>query len=96
MLFVKDGLDNILPDTFSRYFTKVDETTSHFTRNSINNYLSQPSVRTFRYGITSIRYQSIKIWNEFRKNTNQDLQIMRRSTFKYYIKKKLLNNYKDI
>ena len=96
VLFVKDGISHSLPNTFSRYFKKVNETHSHFTRNNRNELLSQPSVRTIRYGIDSIKYKSIKAWNEIQRNASDDLQNLKRSTFKHNIKKHILNNYLNV
>ena len=47
---------------FLSLLTNIHE---HNTRNATQNYLSLPLTNTNKYGINSIKYQSISAWNMF-------------------------------
>ena len=67
-------------------FNLVATSHNYMTRNSVNNKVPLPSVRTTVYGIKSIRFQSVREWNFFVEHFKSDKL---REKSKYFCKKKL-------
>ena len=91
-LFAYDHFHNLLPISLQNIFILVENTHEHNTRISTQNFLSLPLTNTKKYGINSIKYQSISAWNMFMglySNTNM-------ATFsKYRCKDKIKKNFID-
>ena len=64
-LFAYDHFHNTLPPSLQNIFILVENIHEHNTRNSNLKCLSLPSTKTIKYGINSIKYQSISTWNKF-------------------------------
>ena len=61
-LFAYDHFHNTLPPSLQNIFILVENIHEHNTRNSNLKCLSLPSTKTIKYGINSIKYQSIYIY----------------------------------
>ena len=96
-LFAYDHFHNLLPISLQNIFILVENTHEHNTRISTQNFLSLPLTNTKKYGINSIKYQSISTWNMFMglySDTNM-------ATFSKYrckdkIKKNFINQYAQL
>ena len=66
----------------------------HNTRNATQKYLSLPLTNTNKYGINSIKYQSISAWNMFvNKFHNLDISSLSKCQCKNQIKNYFINQY---
>ena len=62
-LYAHDDINENLPHALRGQFNLVATSHNYMTRNSVNNKVLLPSVRTTVYGIKSIRFQSVREWN---------------------------------
>jgi len=86
-LFMFDFNNDLLPKPFHYYFTKINETHSHFTRYSIQNF-HLPSFST-NYGKSSLRYVGARVWSSI----DTEVKNLNRSNFKNKIKSKFFLTY---
>ena len=63
-LLVKDVFEEKIPSPFMSYFKKLISQHLHTTRSPINQNAFVPVVNTEIYGINSIKYRSVEIWNK--------------------------------
>ena len=61
-LYVHNSLNNQVPEPLKDAFTFMTERCSA-TRSTVKNKLALPKVRTLPYGLNSIKYRSVAIWN---------------------------------
>ena len=61
-LYVHNCLNNKIPEPLKESFTFMTESCS-YTRSTIENKLALPKVRTLPYGLNSIKYRSVAVWN---------------------------------
>ena len=93
-LLVHDHYHNNLPATFNNMFSYTKDLHSHNTRGSNQQHICFPRVNTQTYGINSIKYQSIKIWNTINKTLSiEQLPLKKKSHCKSIIIQHILNNY---
>ena len=64
MFLVYDSMNNRLPSILNNIYTNVQSVHNHASRNSLKMKLSIPVVQSTTYGLNSIKYQSIMIWNQ--------------------------------
>ena len=57
-----NSLNNKVPKSLKNSFTFMTESCP-YTRSTIQNKMALPKVRTLAYGLNSIRYRSVAIWN---------------------------------
>ena len=86
-LFMFDFYNNLLPKPFHRYFKKINETHSHFTRHSLQNYYL-PTVST-NYGKSSLKYLGTKVWSAI----DNSLKNLNRFKFKKALKEQCFSTY---
>ena len=93
-LFAYDHYHNTLPVSLQNIFILVKNTHDHSTRTSTHKYLALPMTNTIRYGINSIKYQSISTWNMFvNLNKNTDMSTLSKFQCKSRIKTYFINQY---
>ena len=93
-LFAYDHCNNTLPSSLKNSLIFVRNIHAHNTRNAANKHLALPLANTERYGINSIKYQSISAWNIFlNKFHNIDTASISKNQYKNEIKKFLINSY---
>ena len=93
-LFAHDYFHNNLPVTFNNIFINVGNVHSYETRGSKKHQISLPSAFTQAYGINSIKYKTVKFWNEMvMKLMKFDLPSKRKSHCKNVITKYFLETY---
>ena len=93
-LLAHDHYHNNLPATFNNLFSYTKNIHSHNTRGSKQQQISLPKVNTQTYGINSIKYQSIKVWNSINKTLSRhELPISKKRHCKKIITKFIINNY---
>lgn len=92
-LFVHDFFDNRLPACFDNYFKRIRDIHSYPTLNSELGCLSIPIVSTTRYGLNSITYRCVDIWNRFSRHFKQDMSTLPKHTIKKEIHLSYLNSY---
>ena len=61
-LYVHNSLNNKVPKSLKNSFTFMTESCP-YTRSTIQNKMALPKVRTLAYGLNSIRYRSVAMWN---------------------------------
>ena len=61
-LFVHNSLNNKVPKPLRKSFTFMTENSS-YTRSSTQNKMALPKARTLAYGLNSIKYRSVALWN---------------------------------
>ena len=82
-LFARDYFHNNLPVTFNNIFINVGNVHSDETRGSKMHQISLPHARTQAYGINSVKYKTVRFWNEMvMKLTKFDLPLKRKSLCK--------------
>ena len=86
------------PLSFQNIFIPVTNIHEHNTRNATqkysSSYLSLPLTNTKKYGINSIKYQSISAWNMFiNKFHNLDISLLSKYQYKIKIKNYFINQY---
>ena len=91
-LFVFDQLNKNIPESFTDYFTKIQQVHDHNTRGAQNTHIYTPQIKTTLYGINSIIYQSITAWN-IQKNINKNANSSTRKQFFKITKGYLLKTY---
>ena len=64
MLLVYDSLNYRLPSILNNIYNFSQSIHNYKTRNSLKLKLSLPKVTTTVFGLNSIEYQSIKVWNK--------------------------------
>ena len=64
MLLVYDSLNYRLPSVLHNIYNFSQSIHNYKTRNSLMLKLSLPKVETTAYGLNSIEYKSIKVWNK--------------------------------
>ena len=93
-LFAYDHSHNTLPLSLKNIFIPVTNIHEHNTRNATQNFLSLPLTNTNKYGINSIKYQSISAWNMFvNKFHNLDISSLSKYQCKNQIKNYFINQY---
>ena len=92
-LFVFDQLNKNIPESFTDYFTKIQQVHDHNTRGAQNTHIYTPQIKTTLYGINSIIYQSITAWNNIQKNINKNANSSIRKQFFKITKGYLLKTY---
>ena len=96
-LFAHDYCHNKLPVTFNNIFINVGNVHSYETRGSKKHQISLPRARTHAYGINSIKYKTVKFWNEMvMKLTKFDFPSKRKSLCKDVISKHFLETYRGV
>ena len=91
-LFVYNCLHFQVPLSIQTLFTINDHKT--LTRATRTDSLVIPNVNTTLYGLQSIQYRCITIWNEFQRlNNNQPLTSMTQNKLQNTIKEYYLNKY---
>ena len=73
LLLIHDILNDQSPSNLSNTCVLETYTDYHETRGKTLGLLIKPQCRTTKYGLNSVSYQSISIWNELQlhyKNTN--------------------------
>lgn len=94
LLLIHDILNDQSPSNLSKTCVLETYTDYHETRGKTLGLLIKPQCRTTKYGLKSVSYQSISIWNELQlhyKNTNLSCQT--RSKFKSLAFDFLLQQY---
>ena len=91
-LFAYDHIHNTLPTSLQNIFTLVKNTHEHNTRNSTSQFISLPLINTERYGLNSIKYQSISAWNTFTTKF-YEFNTTSKTQYKQQIKKHIFNHY---
>ena len=81
-----------IPNVLSTNFKARNSIHSYPTRSS--NCLDRRPVKTTRYGINSISYRGVSMWNEFCKRTVNLAQILSNNNIKSNLKKQFLLSYK--
>ena len=61
--FVYECTNNIAPAYFRNYFTKINTIHRINTRQSMKNDLYAVSCNTTQYGLRSIHYSGVRLWN---------------------------------
>ena len=92
VLFVKDCLENELPEAFNYYFNKIQTRHNHSTRSSTKNLVTTESNKTTLYGKDSLKSRSVKLWNEFQNTIDLDLLDLDRFKVKTKITDYFLNS----
>ena len=86
-LFAHDFYHSLLPTSLLNNFNLVKDMHNYNTRVSSLKFMTVPLVNSKKYGINSIRFQSISSWNMFTKLfKNIDLSISTKSQCKTIIK----------
>ena len=88
VVFMYKFHNNLLPNAFDTFFTRVSETHNYNTRLSSKISYSLPKVRT-NYGIFNIRFQGPKLWNSI----SEDIKILSIWKFKAEIKCDYIKDY---
>ena len=65
MLLVSDSLNSRLPAVLNKMYNFIESAHYYKTRNSVKCKLLLQKVNTSVYGLNSIEYKSIKVWNKF-------------------------------
>ena len=91
-LFAYDHIHNTLPTSLQNIFTLVKNTHEHNTRNSTSQFIFLPLINTERYGLNSIKYQSISAWNTFTTKF-YEFDTTSKTQYKQQIKKHIFNHY---
>ena len=88
-LYYKDQL----PLKIKYIFTTNESVNLYNTRGG--KLLFIPHVNTTHYGIKSLRYNGLVIWNDFFRNTDNNNNLFSTSTskFKHYLKDLLISQY---
>ena len=82
-----------IPNVLSTNFKARNSIHSYPTRSS--NCLDRRPVKTTRYGINSISYRGVSMWNEFCKRTFNLDRILSNNNIKSNLKKQFLLSYKS-
>ena len=84
---------NQLPSEIKDIFTTNESANPYNTRGRKLPFISQ--VNATHYGIKSLRYNGLVIWNDFFRNTgnNKNLCNTGISIFKHYLKDLLISHY---
>ena len=92
--YVTNSINGTLPHTLQNTFTLTKNTHKHNTRGSAQHQIVTPKVKTSIYGIRSIKYQSVQIWN-FIVNTfpHEKLYLKKKFACKKFLTNYLLQNY---
>ena len=80
-LYVHDFIKGNLPSIFNNTFKLTQNVHNYHTRGSSQHQISLPRVKTQIYGIKSINYQFIHIWNYYVCKLPQNKWHMQRKTF---------------
>ena len=64
LTFVYKCLNNNSYSKFANWFHKINNAYDYITRSSSNQNLVLPRARTTNYGIKSIKFNGVKLWNE--------------------------------
>ena len=93
-LFAYDHCHNLLPSPLKNSLTLFRNIHDHNTRILTNKHLALPLINTERYGINSIKYQSISAWNMFLNKFHKfDTTSLSKKQYKNEVKKILINSY---
>ena len=72
-LLVKNCFEKQLPQPLLNVFKKVTEQHNHLTLSASKNFAFVEEANSKSYGIDSIRYQTVIIWNKLQNNIASDL-----------------------
>ena len=89
--FVYECANNIASAYFRNYFTKINTIHGINTRQSIKNDLYAVSCNTTQYGLRSIHYSGVRLWNSLPKEIKDSKTL---SNFKGKLKHHYLGCYK--
>ena len=92
-LLVKDCFEKQLPQPLLNFFRKTTEQHNHSTRYASKNFAFVKKANSKSYGIDSIRYQAVIIWNKLQNNTASDLTKLSRMKAKSTTIEYFLNSY---
>ena len=89
--FVYECTNNIAPAYFRNYFTKINTIHRINTRQSMKNDLYAVSCNTTQYGLRSIHYSGVRLWNSLPMEIKDSNTL---SNFKRKLKHHYLGCYK--
>ena len=93
-IFTHESLNLKLPNVLNNIFTSTYNAHKYTTRNSLVSKLALPKVNTTIYGLKSIKYQSVKQWNNaIDKYRGQQIQNMGKMKLTKIIKESFINQY---
>ena len=95
-LLVKNCFEKQLPQPLLNFFKKTTEQHNHSTRSALKNFAFVEEDNSKSYGIDSIRYQAVIIWNKLQNNIASVLTELSRmkvkSTMIYHVLKSYFLN----
>ena len=92
-LLVKNYFEKQLPQRLLNFFKRTKEQRHHSTRSASKNFAFAEEANSKSYGIDSIRYQAVIIWNKLQNNIASDLTELNRMKVKSTIIEHLLKSY---
>ena len=90
-IFLYKFSNELLPSNFINYFSNKH---SHATRGAQKNLFNKPIVSTNKFGILSIKYQTILNWNHLQSTLNIDLLKLTLPKLKSFLIKHFISSYK--
>ena len=94
-MYVYDCTRNEVPSVLQNNFTPISNIHTYNTRSAIQNQMSVPKVNTQIYGVQSINFQSVKLWNFMVcKFSEKNLQLQSKSFCKKIRRDYFLESYK--
>ena len=82
-----------LPQKLLNFFKKTTEQHNHSTRSATQNFAFVEEANNKSFGIDSIRYQAVIIWNKLQNNIASDLSELSRIKIKSTIIEHFLKSY---
>ena len=92
-LLLKGFFSEELPKPLNEHFKKLNDQYQSATRSSTQNFIFVPKVHTETYRKNSIKYQSIKLWDNLKQILQIDLLQQTRGVAKKLISEHFFNNY---
>ena len=92
-LLVKNCFEKQLPQPLLNFFKKSIEQHNHSTSSALKNFVFVEEANSKLYGIESIRYQAVIIWNKLKNNIASDLNKLSRMKAKSIIIEDFLKSY---
>ena len=92
-LLVKNCFEKQLPQPLLNFFKKTTEQHNHSTCSASKNFAFVEEANSKSYGIDSIRYQAVIIWNKLQNNIASDLTELNRMKVKSTIIEHFLKSY---
>ena len=92
-LLVKNCFQKQLPRPLLNFFRKTTEQHNHSTRSASKNFAFVGEANSKSYGIDSIRYQAVIIWNKLQNNITSDLTELSRMKVKSTVIEHFLKSY---